>query len=624
MLRETIQFVLLVTFIWTGIVCAEQANPPSEIGIYQPLQTQMTDTMKVRIYIYNRTDRPQAYEGDVLDGKGKLILSGGWDIVLEEIKDGQTIYSRSLRTGNVPSVLHPLEANESDHWNWQVTVSDLTDHPGNYRFRLKYKHLSHAGQLFRIVEYLKTPEFISTEYIPDKKTYFIGEPIKLKFKIRNHGTDDFIFERGGDYRGATRHLRFYFTSVNEEDVEAIDPKPNQTCMGGLGGPITLKPGKGHEIELPLSAYLCFPAPGTYTIKGYQDLGFGEPDNTIAKNDQYGPRWKYSFGDTFKLNIRMPRPNEMKQLIRTQLAIKDKYERRNGFSLIGYPLYLQSLLNALKNESNKGNIEALLAGIGSILTIESTQHLIKLTEDERTTVRIHALSHLLRRIPSKPNPALSMERQIPHWKQHEIELAWDESLRPKLAELLKKNLKSSSPEELAAAANCVALMGNPKSILLLAEAADRIAPEIPVVEKHAQVVNQLASAAYSLHDYGFESIQADKNSSPGRLAVWADSILRHREKHNEQWEDLVLHMMNLDCSLTQYHAIRWLPDDFSKRDQIPWKKLLSAQDHQVWWYAMQSAKRFRPSGLKSIATEIRNETVDRSKKQHLKELLKEIE
>jgi hypothetical protein len=117
---------------------------------------------------------------------------------------------------------------------------------------------------------------------------------------------------------------------------------------------------------------------------------------------------------------------------------------------------------------------------------------------------------------------------------------------------------------------------------------------------------------------------DKNSSPGRLAVWADSILRHKEKHNEQWEGLVLHMMNLNCSLTQYHAIRWLPDDFGKRDQIPWKKLLSAQDHQVWWYTLQSARKFRPSELKFIANQVLFETRDHSKRRQLKELIKEIE
>jgi hypothetical protein len=623
MYRLTIRLALFVIFTWTGIISAEGANPPSEIGIFQPLQTKITDTIKVQIYVYNRTEKPQAYEGDVIDENGKLILSSGWDIILEEVKNNQTISSRSLRTRNFPSVLHHLEANKFDHWDWHVSVSDLADHPGNYRFHLKYKHLNHIGQLFRVMENFKTPEYIETAYIPDKQTYFMGEPINLKFKIRNNGTDDFLFETGGDYRGATRHLRFYFTAANEKGVEAVDPKPNQTCMGGIGGIITLKPGENHEIELPLLAYLSFPAPGTYTIKGYQDLGFGEPDSTITKTDEYGLGWKQSYGGTFKLTIRTPRPEEMKELIRTQLDIKDRYERRKGLSFLGNPIYLKSLLNALENESDERNIEALLAGVGSILTTESTRHLIKLTEDERTAVRTHALQQLFQRIPPKPNPKLSEERQIPRWKQHEIELAWNESFRSQLTEPLKKCLKSSSLEELAAAANCVALMGNPKRILLLAEAAERLAPEIPVAEENARVVNQLAGAAYSLYDYGFEPIKVNKNSSPGRLAVWADSVLRHREKHNEQWEDLVLHMMNLDCSLTQYHAIRWLPDDFGKRDQIPWKKLLSAQDHQVWWYALQSAKRLRPSGLKSIATDVLNETKDRRKQQDLKELLDEI-
>ena len=623
MYRETIRFVLFVFFTWTGIIGAEEANPPSEIGIYQSLQTKITDTMRVQIYVYNRTDQMQAYEGDVIDENGRLLLSGGWDIVLEEIKDGRTISSGSLRVGNFPSISHQLEANGHDHWDWQVSVSNLTDHPGNYRFHLRYKHLSHTGRLFRIMENLKTPELIETAYVPDKETYCMGEPINLKFRIRNNGKDDFIFDKGGDYRGATRHLRFYFTAVNKKAEDAIDPKPIQNCMGGIGGSITLKPGEDHEIELPLLAYLSFPAPGTYTVKGYQDLGFGEPDSTLTNASCYGRGWQRSYGGTFKLTIRTPQPEEMKNLIETQLAIKDRYERRKGLSFLHNPIYLKSLLMALESESDEGNVEALLAGVGSILTIESTRHLITLTQDERTIVRTHALRHLFRRMPLRPNPGLPRERHIPRWKQHEIEQSWEEGLRPQLSESLKKNLKSSSLEELAAAANCVALMGDPKEMILLAEAADRIAPEIPVTKENARVVDQLASAAYSLHDYGFELIKVDKNSSPGRLAVWAGSVLRRKDKHDEQWEGLVLHMMNLDCSLTQYHAIRWLPDDFGKRDQIPWKKLLSAQDRQVWWYALQSAKSLRPSGLKSIAIEVLNGTSDRGKQRDLKELIKEL-
>jgi len=624
MVWKITQVALLVLFAWTGLIPAAEPNPPSEIGIYQNLQAMLSDSLKVRIYVYNRTDQLQAYEGDVIDDKGKLLLSGGWDLILQEIKEGKIISSRSLRIRKFPPVLHNLKANKYDNWDWQVNVSDLTDHPGNYRFQLKYKHLTYTGQLFRIVDTLQSPDFIKLAYVSDKRDYFIGEPITLKFKIKNNGTDDFVFERGADYRGASRSLRFYFTATNKKGEKAIDPKPHQICMGGIGGPISLKPGEVDEIELPLLAYLSFPSPGTYTVKAYQALGFGQPDKAIAKANEYRLEWQHSYGASFEINLRAPTHEEIQNLITTRLAVKDRYERRRGFSHIHNSIYLKPLLKTLKNETDEHRIEALVAGIGSILTVESTRCLIELARDERTAVRINALELLFLRLPLNPNSKLSAEFQNPPYKKREIELAWDETLRPPIAEIVKQSLKSTSPDYVSAAALCIWHMGDPNCLLLLADAADRIAPHIPVPEENARTVNRLASVAWSSHDYGFEPIEVNKNSSPGRLAVWVVSVSRHKEKHTEQWEDLVLHMMNLDCSLTQYHAIRWLPRDFRKRDQVPWAKLLSAKDSQVWRYALHKAMQVRPSDLKAIVTQVLNETEDNRKRQDLKDWLKKID
>ena len=343
---------------------------------------------------------------------------------------------------------------------------------------------------------------------------------------------------------------------------------------------------------------------------------------LSKENKYALGWQHSYGGSFKINIRKPSKEEMAGLIKSLLAVSDRYDRRRGLSLLHNPIYLTPLQKALQNESDDGQIEALLAGIGSILTVESTEHLIKLTADERMAVRVYALQNLFQRMPPKPIPGRPAGDRIPDWKRHEIESAWDESLRPQLPGILKKSLTSESLQEIAAAANCAALLGDPKMMPLLAKAAERVAPNIPVAEQNAQVVNQLAGAAYSLHDYGHEPIEADEHSSPGKLAVWASSVLRRKEFHTERWENLLLNMMNSDCALTQYHAIRWLPEDFSKSEQVPWKKLLSAEDRQVWWYALQAARRRLPQGLESIATEVLNQTKDHSKQQDLKELLKE--
>ncbi len=617
--------VLLAPLMCLPIQAAsEDPGPPSEIGIYQPFQITSNGTMDVHIYVYNRTDLAQAYQGDVADENGNLILTGNWDMILEEIKGGKVISSRSMRMGKQhKGAHHLLEPQSHYNWEWKASVADLTDHPGNYRFQVKYGELTKRGQLFRIVRSLKTPEYIEVRYVTDKENYFIGEPITVSFIVTNNGQDDFLFETGGDYRGATRHLRFYFTATNELGQKAIDPKPNQSCFGGLGGRIDLKPGEEHKIELPLLAYLSFPVPGTYMVKGYQALGFGEPANVLGKEDKYGLGWQHSYGGSFKVVIRNPSKAEILNLIKSQLSIPDRYERSQGMSLLHDTMYLKPLLKVLDEESDEEQIEALLAGIGSILTVESTQHLIKLATDHRVPVRVYALQNLFRRMPPKQIQGQSAQDKIPDWKRHEIETAWDESLRSLLPDILRKGLESESLDEISVTANCVALLGDPEMMPLLAKAADRIAPQVPVSEKISRIVNQLAGAVYTLHDYGHQPIEADENSSPGRLAVWANSVLRRKEYHTERWGNLLLHMMNMDCALTQYNAIRWLPEDFNKREQVPWKKLLSAKEHQVWWYALQAARSNFPPDLETIATEILKKTNDQSKQQDLRDLLKEL-
>jgi len=581
--------------------------------------------IEVRVYVYNRTDRPQAYKGDVSDEEGNLLLSGGWSISLEEVAEGKTVSSRDLRRATAPTAaLHTLEPQGYREWKWKARVSELTDHPGSFRFRLTYGKLAATGQLFRIAKSMKTPDHIRVTYTRDKEAYFIGEPVTVTFRIENQGRDVFLFEKGGDYRGATRHLRFYFTGETKDGVRATDPKPNQMCMGGLGGVITLKPGETHEIELPLLAYLSFDVPGVYTVEGYQDLGFGEPAEDLPSQSAYGLGRGHAYGASFRIELSAPAKKEMTALIRSLLATSDKYERRRSLSLLHNPRYLEPMLEALARESDEARTEALLAGIGSILTPESTERLIELASGERTAVRAHALRQLSRRMPRKPKPGQAKSERTRPWNQHEIESAWDERFRPLLPTVLRKGLASDSAQELAVCADCAALLGDPELMPLLAEAADRIAPEIPIPTENVRAVRSLAGAAYALSEYGLEPVAAGNKSSPGRLAVWANSVLRRPECHTKQWEDLLLHMMKLDCPLVQHYAIRWLPKDFKRRAQVPWKALLSSEKHEVWWYAMHVARRVQPGGLTAIVSVVLEGTEDRGKRRELRELIKAIQ
>jgi hypothetical protein len=61
----------------------------------------------------------------------------------------------------------------------------------------------------------------------EKKQYFIGEEIYINNVLENIGKVSFEYHKGGDYRGATRHLGYHIEAVHEDGTEMPDPDPNQ-------------------------------------------------------------------------------------------------------------------------------------------------------------------------------------------------------------------------------------------------------------------------------------------------------------------------------------------------------------------------------------------------------------
>jgi hypothetical protein len=191
-------------------------------------------------------------------------------------------------------------------------------------------------------------------------------------------------------------------------------------------------------------------------------------------------------------------------------------------------------------------------------------------------------------------------------------------------VLHQGLEASSLDEVSACAYALGAMGDTASIDRLVAAADRVAPALPVADKNAACVNQIASAASLLAQLGADACAANKTSSPGRLAVWANMIRTKASYRKGEWEELLLHMLHLDCPVTRMAAIRWLPRDFRKRDRIPWKRLFLEQNDKIWWHAIQIARQTFPSNLRPIAQEVLATTTDDRKRREFKSLIKEID
>ncbi len=619
---------VLLTFAIMSISARAQERG-IELGIHHPLECLISGDLEATVYIYNRGDKEQTYVGEVAAEDGTLLLSGDWKLTLEEVKNGKVVWSKRLGP-QFPAAgkRHSLAAGKDRSWKSRIPVNELVEHPGNYRFRICHGAQSQNGRVFRIVDHRGGPEWISLTYLPDKQTYFIGEAITVHFTLKNNGTDEFHFEEGGDYRGASRHLRWIFTARNQHGQEAVDPRPSQPCFGGLGmSDPHLKPGKSYKKDLPLLAYLRFLEPGRYQVNCYQSMGFGEPVKELEVGGYWG---EYAFGNQFEIELRLPTDEEAGRLLRNMLTESvEPQERRRRFASLYHPCFLDLLKRLLVDETDTDRINALVAGVASVMTVASTRELITLASDERAEVRLAAIQQLAWRLPDPRDTGEAKHDSpfrfySPAGRIQGVRASWDESLREPVRKVLHTGLEASSLDEVSACAYAIGALGDTTAIDRLVAAADRVVPALPLTTENAACANQIASAASLLAQLGAEPCAADKTSSPGRLAVWANMIRTKDSYRTGEWEELILHMLHLDCSVTRMAAIRWLPRDFSKRDRIPWKQLFLEQGNQIWWHAIQIARQTFPPNLRSIAQEVLATTTDSHKQGEIKRLIKEID
>ena len=355
------------------------------------------------------------------------------------------------------------------------------------------------------------------------------------------------------------------------------------------------------------------------MTAYQSLGFG-----VAVEGLEDAGWRdYAYGGRFEIELVLPGRDQALALARSFLALGEAHQRRRAFASLTHPVYLEPLRSLLAEGADEDHVEALVAGIGSILTPESTAALLGLAESPRAAVRVAALRQLADRLPA-PDPSLVVdpERRFHAYRsaarRRETAATWDGGTVQELWQRLEKALESTEPEEVTIAARALVWRGDAGVVELLARAADRLAPGDPIAEAHRSAVSSLGNAAWSIaYFFAAPPVTADETSSPGRLVVWAN--LRHQGAASRRGDDaLFLHMLAFEDPLLRHSAIRWLPKDFARGDEIPWQELLCDPDFKVWWYAVHAARRFRLA-VDSVR-DCLEATEDENKRRDLDELM----
>lgn len=233
------------------------------------------------------------------------------------------------------------------------------------------------------------PENARVRLVLDKEQFFLGENILAHFYVENAAGEAFEISVGGDYRGASRSLRYVVTATDKQGNTVADPDPSGFCMGGLGWSPRVEPGKPFCRSLPLMRYCRFEQPGTYTIRVKHDLGWKETEERKTPAAQA------------ELRLLRPTPERARKIIEEMEKLPDDPNRASGkktqpyadFSTLRFPVYLP----LLEARASQGSGKALIA-IAGMPTPEATRALIGLLKHEDPAYALEAAQRLNYRLP----------------------------------------------------------------------------------------------------------------------------------------------------------------------------------------------------------------------------------
>jgi hypothetical protein len=572
---------------------AADVPAPFQIQLNHELVGVLGQPFQVTAEMFSASMREVECKGEVTDAAGKLLLSGGWDLILDEIKAGKVISHVSLKpaapeaavVSRSVSTLKNLRAT----WTWDAQA--LFAHVGNYRLHLRYAGSAFDGEQFHMDTTLGPPDWVHLEVLPNKRRALLGEPVEVTFKVTNTGIDTYPMHTGGDYRGASRALSYFFTAVRTDGIKGWDPEPLQQCWGGIGSMGGLAPGKCEHKEVILGAYVRFPGPGTYKIDAYHSMGFGTPVPGVDNG-------RHALAGSFTIDIAAPTAADCDRIVREGIAADQDYIRWRRLAHLHEPAYLETLRQALLRGGPENIAVDVVEGINSITTTDATTALFACLDDARPQVRQRALDRLAGRMPEVDRSARTMD---PAWagEQHRLHVlfsaqTWDDKQQNALTAKLPALLASTDKEVVNRALDLLGRLGTPDAGETIARFADRLVIKEGISDPDPYALSKLENAAYALGLAHGTPCQVDIHSSPGRLACWAYMLAARREEGlkdaTAESDELLLAMLSMPGKPLKTAAFTGLDQDAGARLPIPWKALFQENDFDIWQRALNMAFR----------------------------------
>lgn len=284
----------------------------------------------------------------------------------------------------------------------------------------------------------------SVTLLCDRKEFFVGELVEITYCLTNVGTEPFLIEFGGDYRGSGRHERFKVTMIDANDKEVPDVLLRPMNFGGLMGPKQeLRPGQQYTQTLELHKYRRLAATGQYTIRVVHDLGWDSKTHQPP------------VGET-TIILKLPNKEDAQAVM----------AKSPDLGLLQHPVYLSLLLDKVRNGDRSA-----LSGIANIHTVEATEALLGLVEqglrDNDLDLALSAYGSMSDRLP---NPRFYQNSDDRWYKPHRtlVEQLWrsafSEPLR-RLASRLAGEQSTRALGEISFIFECVGTAEDMPSLIL---------------------------------------------------------------------------------------------------------------------------------------------------------------
>jgi hypothetical protein len=374
----------------------------------------------------------------------------------------------------------------------------------------------------------------------EKKQYVIGERIYIDHITENVGKVSYEYHKGGDYRGADRHLSYYIEAIHEDGTAMPDPNPNQMCFGGMGSTITLKPGDKDTMKLELLAYRRLDRPGKYQISA----GKGSVATTIE--------------------ILAATPEQAKKLV-DEMDAKHKDDSREirEYARLTNPVYLP----LMTERARAGSFSALLA-LGQTPDPQATKVLIELLDhpDPKFVYAVQEALYL-----RMPDPILDKKLHARNFFDNDsveprIYLR-DKSWRPEFAEPVRKHaIKCLAKRDEASLfrgafmLSCVGTAEDLPDFIAAFDFAVKDAQGKPIqggrYPRSPGACGELRRAAQMLVDRSVPV--ADKPKTSGEKILFVEKISRDQNFRPEGWETTFVSILKDEMDYVREVAVGCCP------------------------------------------------------------------